>query len=152
MPASTLWSYTKTFLRVALLHWSLSQHPNVLSKKKARFGLSSCRISFLLTTALKMWVVSYLIERASGLAQRTIERTKITMDLAQKTIGSTTLYSQWNIVFNKRYDPTQKCGPAWFLFDCLFFLLYSLGVSWMVELGSYSHFACTLMQFECNPL
>ena len=40
----------------------------------------------------KTWVVSYLIERASGLAKRTIERTKITMDLAQKTIGSTTLY------------------------------------------------------------
>ena len=62
--------------------------------KQKRFGLSNCRISFVLTTALKMWVVSYLIERASGLAQRTIERTKITMDLAQKTIGSTTLYSQ----------------------------------------------------------
>ena len=39
-------------------------------------------------------VVSYFIERASGLAKRTIARTKITMDLAQKTIGSTTLYSQ----------------------------------------------------------
>ena len=39
-------------------------------------------------------VVSYLIEQGLGLAKRTIERTKITMDLVQKTIGSTTLYSQ----------------------------------------------------------
>ena len=31
------------------------------------------------------WVVSYLIEWASGLAKRTKERTKITIDLAQKT-------------------------------------------------------------------
>ena len=46
------------------------------------------------TNVLFIGVVSYLIERASGLAKRTIERTKVTMDLAQKTIGGTTLYSQ----------------------------------------------------------
>ena len=32
------------------------------------------------------------------------------MDLAQQKIGSATLYSQWNIVFNKRYDPTPGGG------------------------------------------
>ena len=54
--------------------------------------------------------VKYQSEWASGLAKTTIERTKITLDLAQKTIGSTTLYSQWNIVFNiKRYNPTPVC-------------------------------------------
>ena len=43
----------------------------------------------------KFWgVMSYVIERASGLAKRTIERTKITMDCTQKKIGGTTLYSQ----------------------------------------------------------
>ena len=55
-------------------------------------------------------VVSYLIERVSGLAKRTLEPTKITKDFAQKTIGSTTLYSQRNIAFNKRYDPTRLDG------------------------------------------
>ena len=30
------------------------------------------------------------------------------MDLAPKTKESTTLYSQWNLVFNKRYDPTAR--------------------------------------------
>ena len=51
-------------------------------------------ICFKFTKVARPRVVSYLIEQGSGLAKRAIERTKITMDLAQKTIGSTTLYSQ----------------------------------------------------------
>ena len=45
------------------------------------------------------------------MAKRTIERTKKTMDLEQKRVGRTTLCSRLNIVFNKRYEPTQKL--AW---------------------------------------
>ena len=41
---------------------------------------------FELQSVLRNGVVSYLIEQASGLTKRTIERTKITMDLARKAI------------------------------------------------------------------
>ena len=64
------------------------------------FRIPSHGVNHMLSTVIRLnpsslWVVSYLIERASGLAKRTIERTKIiTVNLLQKTIGSTTLYSK----------------------------------------------------------
>ena len=48
---------------------------------------------FRCQACVRIWVVSYLIERASRLAKRTIERKKITIDFAQKN--------------NRKYDTIQ---------------------------------------------
>ena len=95
MTATKLWNID--YGQVALTKHCLMQH---CLKASREF------LPFLVKATLR--VGSYLTERGSGLGKRTIERTKRTMDLAPKTKESTTLYNQWNLVFNERYDPTER--------------------------------------------